>query len=110
MNRNLKTISAEAVDALRRYSWPGNVRELENVIERTLVLTDGDEIAPQDLPLDPPESDTGETGLNDRLATLERSLIEEALAEAGGNKTQAAGTLGIKTSALYYKLEKYGLA
>jgi len=91
------------------------VRELENVIERTVALTDGDVIERDDLPLEvEPEGTEGATGvtgtgLTQRLEALESRLIREALAESGGVKARAAQILGIKTSALYYKLDKYGL-
>jgi two-component system response regulator HydG len=115
LGRPAKPMAPDAVRLLARYAWPGNVRELENVIERTLVLSDGAVIGPQDLPLSLEGAEgaegqaTGGAGLNDQLAALEKRLIAEAMVESGGNKTQAAGRLGIKTSALYYKLEKYGL-
>jgi len=112
-----RNVSDVAMSALVRYQWPGNVRELENVIERSLVLSDGDVIDAVDLPLeDIPTSfeesgeGTGDLGLNRRLDRLEYDLICEALKKTGGVKTRAATLLGIKTSALYYKLDKYGLS
>ena len=118
MNRPLMSLTPRARQALTRYRWPGNVRELENVIERAIILSDGDEVDVNELPLtfeqeagggpglDLPE---GEMPLNRLLEDLERQLIEKALGRAGGVKTRAAEMLGIKTSALYYKLDKYGL-
>jgi two-component system response regulator HydG len=118
MNRPPITLTPRAQQALAAYRWPGNVRELENVIERTIVLSDGEEVDVDDLPLtfeqegsggprvDLPE---GEVPLTRVLEDLERQLIEKALDRAGGVKTRAAEMLGIKTSALYYKLDKYGL-
>jgi len=112
-----KTLSEMAMTMLKKYNWPGNVRELENMIERLLVLSDGDEIGVADLPFDAQEEDIvseplPENGLslNTRLDSLERDLIVQALEQAEGVKTRAAEILGIKTSALYYKLDKYGLA
>ena len=119
INRPLRRLSEEALDILLDYSWPGNVRELENVMERTVVLSDGEVIEPSDLPLeamDRPPADPAEEGdgaegpLNDQLERLERELITRAMEQARGVKTRAAQILGIKTSALYYKLEKYGVA
>ncbi|OGG45084.1 MAG: Fis family transcriptional regulator [Candidatus Handelsmanbacteria bacterium RIFCSPLOWO2_12_FULL_64_10] len=118
MSRPDKRITPEAMAALTGYGWPGNVRELENVIERTIVLSDGEEIGPGDLPLaaeaeregvERPALPEGEIPLNRMLDDLERQLIERAMERAGGVKARAAQMLGIKTSALYYKLEKYGL-
>ncbi len=126
MNIPLKRLHGEALQALGHYPWPGNVRELENVIERTIVLSDGDEIALQDVPLTLEEERTGVSpfentpqnggaaggdtlSLNERMDQMERDLIVRAMDEAGHVKTRAAELLGIKTSALYYKLEKYGI-
>lgn len=114
-----KPFTQSALTVLQMYHWPGNVRELENLIERLLVLSDGEEIGVADLPFDVPEEtvhshiENVENGdglaLNARLDGLERDLIVQALAQTEGVKTRAAEILGIKTSALYYKLEKYGL-
>jgi two-component system response regulator HydG len=115
MNIPLKRLSAGALKGLVSYPWPGNVRELENVIERTIVLSDGEQIDYHDLPLTLDEvtigenQDRGELALNERLDEMERELIARAMDEANRVKTKAASLLGIKTSALYYKLDKYGL-
>jgi len=108
------TISQEAMDALCTYTWPGNVRELENVLERSAVLADGPEIRSEDLPLTVHENadftDMGDNfDLNEILARVEKEAIQRAMKRAGGIKAEAARLLGLKTSALYYKLEKYGL-
>ena len=98
------------------------MRELENVIERTLVLVDGPEVSARDLPLSqtkmsldggmaelPAGAPVGQIPLNEMLDKMERELIERAMEEANQVKTRAADILQIKTSALYYKLDKYGL-
>jgi len=118
MNIPLRRLTAEAVEALENYPWPGNVRELENVIERTIVLADGDEVGFHDLPLTfedsgdrvaPAALPEGEVPLNKMLDEMEKELIIRAMEKANQVKTRAAELLGIKTSALYYKLDKYGL-
>ena len=123
MNIPPKRLTKEALAGLKSYPWPGNVRELENVIERTMVLVDGEEIGYHDLPLTFDEgtaeeeaaeewagdADDGSLLLNERLDEVERDLIARAMEEAQHVKTKAAALLGIKTSALYYKLDKYGL-
>ncbi|MXZ09932.1 MAG: sigma-54-dependent Fis family transcriptional regulator [Gemmatimonadetes bacterium] len=118
MNRPLKRLTDRAMAAMASYTWPGNVRELENVVERTLVLADGNVVDVNDLPLDVEASraEVSAEELEDsaiplirRLEDLERQLIEQTLEQAGGVKTKAAEMLGIKTSAFYYKLDKYGL-
>ncbi|MFN3201638.1 MAG: sigma-54-dependent transcriptional regulator [Bradymonadia bacterium] len=112
-----KDISEDAVKALRGYPWPGNVRELENVIEQTLVFTDGEAIEVSDLPAHITGAPSGnhlmlpddDRPLPEILDGLEKQLIQRAYDEAGGVKAECARLLGIKTSALYYKLEKYGI-
>jgi two-component system response regulator HydG len=110
-------LAPDAMQALRSYAWPGNVRELENVIEHALVFAEGDKIHLKDLPaaitgmknenmLEIPQ---GDRSLPDILEDLEKQLILRAYDKADGVKTETARILGIKTSALYYKLEKYGI-
>jgi len=121
INPKVKSVSADAVAALCRYAWPGNVRELENAAEQALVFADGDELLEKDLPafLHGPQARAahengalpiphGDRPLPDILEDLERQLIERAYLKANKVKTETARLLGIKTSALYYKLEKYG--
>ena len=106
-----------ALARLCAYAWPGNVRELENVIEQSLVFAEGDGSmsarcrpavrggAPENTLAVP----AGDMSLPEILEDLERQLILRAYEKAGGVKTETARLLGIKTSALYYKLEKYGI-
>jgi len=115
--------SQEALNKLAGYSWPGNVRELENVIERALVMAEGDELGPEDipplggegrgLPLGGGAADadlpSGGLDLNRAVEGMEERLLRQALEQAGGVKAEAARLLGLKPSALYYKLEKYGI-
>jgi two-component system response regulator AtoC len=113
------SITPEAMQALLDYSWPGNVRELENVLERALVLAEGDHIALADLPehvrVPAPAgagmdaSDNGDLSVKRRLAALEKHLIERALERTGGNRTQAAELLELSPRALRYKIQDYGL-
>ena len=108
-------IEAGVVDKLRTYNWPGNVREFENVLERAAVLCDDAYILASDLPLFSEGAQTltysqpDGLNLNRTLETTEKQLLEKAMDKAHGVKTAAAKLLDIKTSALYYKLEKYGL-
>ena len=108
-------VSPEAMQALTQYPWPGNVRELENVIEHAMVFAEGAQIAARDLPPvisgrqaeDLLQIPDGDRALPDILDALEHQLILRAFRKARGVKTETARLLGIKPSALYYKLEKY---
>ncbi len=119
-NPSVNAISADAEAHLRAYHYPGNVRELENVIEQALVFSTPPEIQTEDLPPQvsgarpDPESKVrlpleGDIGLNEFLEAAERQMILAAYEAAEGVKTETARRLKIKTSALYYKLEKFGI-
>jgi DNA-binding NtrC family response regulator len=98
----------EAMDALLRYGWPGNVRELDHTIERAVLLADGGEIRVSDLALAAPSE--AATRLDQMtLEEVEKVLVQKALARAGGNVTEAAKALGLSRSAMYRRLERYGL-
>ncbi len=109
-----KTISSAGLKILQAYSWPGNIRELENLIERLHVISKEDEIPltriANALHTEQPVSTSYEhLPLEQALYSFEKKLIQEALKQANGVKSRAAKALGIGTSALYYKLEKFGL-
>ncbi len=115
LGRSPVTLESDALRLLKQYGWPGNVRELENALERAMVLCEHHQITQADLAFLQPAVQSGiplPSGivpLNEALAELEQALVERAMEQAGGVKTEAARLLGIKASALYYKLEKYGL-
>ncbi len=114
-NAKIRSVGDAALGRLMAYGWPGNVRELENAIEQSLVFAEGDQIGTGALPpfLQGPAAAEEqleiprEMSLPEILDDLERQLILKAYAKAKGVKTETARLLGIKTSALYYKLEKY---
>jgi two-component system NtrC family response regulator len=98
------------------YRWPGNVRELENVVERMVVLSVGDEIGFKDLPeflqrqkgaLDAIQFELPPYGIS--LEGIEKELIVKALEKFEGNQTQAAKYLDISRRTLIYRMEKFGL-
>jgi len=108
-------LEAGAERLFRRYHWPGNLRELANLCERLVILLPGGQVAPRDLP---PELLGGESvpspaggfrlppqGID--LQGLERELIRQALALAGGNKSRAARLLGLTRDTLLYRLQKH---
>ena len=98
--------SDKALQSLRSYNWPGNVRELENVIQRLVVMTDGDLIEAPDLPKLCRFSALRKAGFTRTLAEVEAEYISNVLAEVDGNKTRAAEILGIDRKTLREKLKK----
>jgi DNA-binding NtrC family response regulator len=106
--RSVETFSDAALSALRRYAWPGNVRELNHVIERAVLMARGAAIEPADLQLSAVPS-----GPVDRrpmtLDEVELDAIRAALARHDGNVVAAADELGMIRSALYRRMEKFGL-
>jgi two-component system response regulator HydG len=97
--------SDKALEVLRNYSWPGNVRELENVIQRLMVMTDGDLIDVPDLPSLMRFSALRGTGFNRTLSEVEAEYIRNVLSSVDGNKTKAAKILGIDRKTLREKLK-----
>jgi DNA-binding NtrC family response regulator len=100
------TFSENALSVLKNYHWPGNVRELENVIQRLVVMTEGDLIEVPDLPSLMRFSALQKTGLNRTLFEMETEYIRNVLTSVGGNKTRAAEILGIDRKTLREKLSK----
>ncbi len=115
----LRTISQEALEICLEYDWPGNVRELENAIQNAIVLGEGEEIRPEHLPLSMSHrhrrsermeffAEAGQT-LQEKIDHAERIILERAIQDARGNKSEAAKRLGISLRTMRYKIKKYGL-
>jgi len=107
-------ITDAAIDKLMGYSWPGNVRELENVIERSIVMANGEKLDEKEIRLDMnvrPRQVQGEIGLPEGMSldAFEQELIKNALKQADGNKSQAARILGLTRNALRYRLTQMGI-
>jgi len=112
-------LTPKALERLGAYAWPGNVRELENMVERALILSGGGLLDEQHFLLEPraveikpkpaalPTEGTRTPPLNQAVEDLEARLIDEALAQAEGNKAKAAALLDISERTLWYKLKKY---
>jgi two-component system response regulator AtoC len=118
LRKEITEIQPEALRALMAYPWPGNVRELENVIERTMVLTERSHIHVSELPdkirgpqasIVPPWP-SQETSLKANTMVLEKALIERALRETDNNRTRAAKLLGISHPTLLSKMKTYGIS
>jgi len=111
----VRDLSAAARDLLLSYPWPGNVRELSHVIERAVLWSRGATLDVEHLSLTRPvaASDHGDAAQPADTTTLpqrEKTMIEQALREAGGNQTKAAQRLGISRDTLRYRLKKFGLS
>jgi two-component system response regulator AtoC len=118
LGKPVRTIADDALDRLVDHAWPGNVRELENVIERAMILADGDRILLRDLPdgisspakpADDAPAATGDFSMRRARRRFEADLIRRALDATGGNRTRAARLLEISHRALLYKIKDYGL-
>jgi len=106
-------ITEAALRILEDYRWPGNVRELENVVERAVVLCQGDTIGAVLVDLRPPAVPKDQlpgVRLDEALDRLEREVILRALEETKQVKARAARLLGISERSLWYKLRKHGLS
>jgi transcriptional regulator with PAS, ATPase and Fis domain len=119
--RSVVRVSAQAMEVFRQYRWPGNVRELENVLGRAIMNMryQDDEVRIEHLPLmaaaeaSAPRGSSRPGDLPDGISLrastgdAERRTIEQALEQAGHNKTKAARMLGISIRTLYNKLERF---
>ncbi|SHJ10289.1 two component, sigma54 specific, transcriptional regulator, Fis family [Geosporobacter subterraneus DSM 17957] len=114
MGRNKISFDKEAIDILINYPWKGNIRELENVIERIVILNQGEQVSKMALPKEVISQNSDgkvfelpEQGID--LDQLEKSFIEQALRRTDNNQTQAAKLLGITRHTLIYRMEKHGM-
>ena len=96
---------------LKGYSWPGNVRELQHAIERAVIMNENGTLQPSDFPLSTPDTTAGDhIHCEDfNLERIEKTAIRKAIEKHEGNISHTARELGITRSALYRRLEKYGL-
>jgi len=107
-----KSISKDATEWLCHQSWPGNVRELKNIMERTLLLTIGDQIKPEDFIMAQKSgrnTDPATSGSQGTLDAMEKQMIIDSIEECGGNLSRSSDKLGISRATLYRKMEKHGI-
>ena len=111
MNTAYKGADSATMRILMSFPWKGNIRELDNVLERAMILGDGEWIKPADLPGH--EADEEESASEDNLSAAidlyEKSHIERTLNKVAGDKIRAAELMGLSLSTLYRKLEKLGI-
>ena len=109
--RGRMDFTLQALEALRAYSWPGNVRELDHVVERAVLMSSGNMVTAMDLALQTSPAAQFSARLEEMsLEDAERLLIKKALARFEGNANRAAEALGLSRSALYRRLQEYGLS
>jgi two-component system response regulator AtoC len=114
LGKPVRGLADEVLERLVAYRWPGNVRELENVIERAVILAEGDTVTLRELPQNVVAPETGEGGAPDlslkrARRAAEVQAIRRALRATGGNRTHAARLLRISHRALLYKLKEYAI-
>ena len=110
----VESISSEARAMIAAYDWPGNVRELENTICRGMVLCEGEELQPRDLPAirtgvpsAPPDDLSLGEAIRQATVRLEKRIITDRLARCGGNRSATAQSLGISRKTLFNKLRQF---
>ncbi|NLA74469.1 MAG: sigma-54-dependent Fis family transcriptional regulator, partial [Deltaproteobacteria bacterium] len=121
LGKDIKKISAYAIDLLKNYSFPGNVRELENIIERSVALETSNIILPESLTLSDfhrdmnianqrRQTDLTPEGidLDSVIAEIERGYLLKAIEMCNGSRQKAAKLLGISMRSFRYRLEKSG--
>jgi transcriptional regulator with PAS, ATPase and Fis domain len=113
----IRKVSPEAMEAIKQYSWPGNVRELRNLVERAMIVCQGDSIERADLPLEKSKAPQIYASSVDTIAPLKQVLEEteqrtiiQALTHTGNNRAEAAKLLDIHRTGLYQKMKKYGIS
>ena len=111
MKKSYKGVNNATMRVLMALPWKGNVRELDNVLERAMILGNGEWITPADLPSqEAAEKEVSLDGhLDDAIRQCERSHIERILEKTSGDKKRAAELLGFSLSTLYRKMERLGL-
>jgi DNA-binding NtrC family response regulator len=106
--KRLGGFESPALHALVEHNWPGNVRELDHAVERGVLMAQGAQVRLADLSLKPPR-DTASRLEEMSLEDVEASLVKKAMARHDGNVSHAARALGLSRSALYRRLQRYGL-
>jgi DNA-binding NtrC family response regulator len=112
LNRHIKNPDNKTMRILRNHDWKGGIRELENVIERALILCEGDLITPADLPpnmVNKEIEDEIPSRLKDAVAYFEREHIKKILKLTAINKEESATILGISLSSLYRKMDELNI-
>jgi two-component system response regulator PilR (NtrC family) len=112
LNKHIQAVHENVLVALKAHEWKGNVRELENVIERAMIMCDGDVLQFEHFPpmlAHKPSVQESEEGLKGSVRKFEREAILKALQQAGQDKSKAATSLNMSLSTLYRKMTELGI-
>jgi len=109
-HKEIRKLNSKTQESLLNYQWPGNVRELQHVLERAVIMSDGNEIHEVDLQLSQ-QRFTQNNVLPDEMAlsNMEKMMVEKAIEKHKGNISRAAAELGLTRAALYRRIEKFGI-
>jgi transcriptional regulator with PAS, ATPase and Fis domain len=113
LNKKISHVDPAVLNVFKSYEWKGNVRELENVIERAMIMCDGDTLRLEHFAQFYSQQNTAEelqSGLKGAVRKFERDTILKSLEVAGHDKGKAAGMLGMSLSSLYRKMAELGIA
>ncbi len=108
-DRNISGFSPAAADKLRAFDWPGNVRQLQNEVQRTVLMSQGNQVEAADLSITAALSAETETEDLTLMEAMEKNTIGQILKETRGNKLETAKRLGIGRQTLYNKIKMYGI-
>ncbi|MGI8964835.1 MAG: sigma-54-dependent transcriptional regulator [Limisphaerales bacterium] len=108
-DRNISGFSPAAAEKLRAFDWPGNVRQLQNEVQRTVLMSQGNQVEAADLSIVAALSAETEVENLTLMEAMEKNTIEKILKETGGNKLETAKRLGIGRQTLYNKIKMYGI-
>jgi len=118
LHKSVQKLSSDVESFLLAYDWPGNVRELRNVVERAMILGEGDVLVMEHLPLDV-LGQAGASGVTSKdfrlppegisMEKVEEDFVRQALDMTGGNQTKAARLLGISRDSLRYRMQKFAI-
>jgi len=112
MSKKVMTMHTDFITALQQHQWNGNIRELKNVIERAVILANGNELSLDDLPVEIQLKSSAVLGRQlsaFSMQSVEKLHIQKVLNHTGGNKAETARLLEIGIATLYRKIEEYGL-
>jgi len=104
------SIDSAALMKLEAYDWPGNVRELKHIIERTVIMSEGSRVKPEDIILTSNQTNAGGTSNESMtIEEMEEKMIREVMNRNNGNISKSAMELGLTRTSLYRRLEKFGI-